>query len=188
MADFRESIPNETYSGAAETTDEDTFNSDVIQQISQIKGIAQDENMRIGFTCSTFDLLHPGHVIMLEDCKKQCDILVVGVQRDPTLDRPDSKNAPVQSLHERKLMVSSIQHVDYCIEYATENDLYNILVELNPDVRILGSDWKDKKYTGHNLSDIEIHWHDRSGHSYSTTNLRKRIYFAEREKYNTTKK
>lgn len=183
MANFREIIPNETYSGMANTANDDTFNLDTIQQIKQIRGIIQDEKLKIGFTCSTFDLLHPGHIIMLKDAKKQCDILVVGVQRDPTLDRPDSKNTPIQSLYERKMMISSIKHVDYCIEYATENDLYNILIELNPDIRILGSDWNGKKYTGYDLSNIKIHWHDRSGHSYSTTNLRKRIYCVEREKY-----
>ena len=182
MADFREIINKSAYSGAASTTDEDTFDEDTILQINQIKGNIQEENIKIGFACSSFDLLHVGHITMLEDAKKQCDILVIGVQHDPTLDRPDSKNAPIQSLYERKMMVSSIKHVDYCIEYTTENDLYNILVKLNPDVRILGTDWKGKKYTGHNLSDIQIYWHDRSSHAYSTTNLRKRIYHAEVEK------
>ena len=130
----------------------------------------------IGFTCSCFDILHCGHAIMLKDCKNHCDILVIGLQTDPTIDRK-SKNKPIQQYSERKIMISSIKYVDEIIKYATEKDLLNILIKLNPDVRIIGTDWKNKSFTGYEL-DINIHWHSRY-HNFSTSNLRKRIYDTE---------
>lgn len=138
-------------------------------------------NQRIGFTCSCFDLLHCGHALMLEDCKKQCDVLVIGLQTDPTIDRKN-KNKPVQTYEERKIMVSSIKYVDEIIEYDTEKQLYQILCYLNPDVRILGSDWQGKEYTGFELP-IQIYWHNRT-HNWSTSNLRERIYQAQYKKHN----
>ena len=135
---------------------------------------------RIGFTCSCFDLLHCGHALMLEDAKKFCDILIVGLQTDPTIDRKD-KNKPVQSYEERKIMISSIKYVDEVIEYSTENQLHEILSFLCPDVRILGTDWKGKEFTGHELP-IEIHWHNRN-HSWSTSYLRERVYKSQYDKY-----
>ena len=137
------------------------------------------DGKKIGFTCSCFDLLHTGHLIMLKDAKKQCDILVVGLQTDPTIDRPD-KNKPVQSFFERKTMIESIKYIDEVIDYATEKDLHTILTTLNPDVRIIGSDWENKLYTGHEL-DIPMHWHKRD-HDYSTSAFRMRIYEAESKK------
>lgn len=178
-SNYRRDISNEYYPKSIDTTQHDSFNDESIQMIQFIKELSKGQSKKIGFTCSTFDLLHPGHVIMLKDSKDQCDILVVGIQSDPTLDRPDIKNDPIQSFEERKIMLDSCRFVNYVIEYSTENDLYNILSQLKPDVRILGSDWEGKKYTGYDIEDIDIHWHDRSGHSYSTTNLRKRIYHAE---------
>lgn len=145
------------------------------------------KHQRVGFTASSFDLLHAGHYLMLEDAKKQCDVLVVALQSDPTLDESyrvqtggKNKNKPVQSFEERKIQIEGCKYVDHVIPYNTEADLLNILNELNPDVRILGSDWKGKEYTGHELN-IEIHWHNRD-HDYSTSNLRKRVYKAEHEK------
>ena len=135
---------------------------------------------RIGFTCSCFDLLHTGHLLMLKDAKTKCDVLIVGLQTDPTIDRPE-KNKPVQSFFERELMIKSLIYIDEVIVYSTENELYQLLLQLRPDVRIIGSDWKGKEYTGHNIEDIEIYWHQRK-HNYSTTNLRKRIWKAELEK------
>ena len=137
-------------------------------------------NKKIGFTCSCFDLLHTGHVIMLKDAKEQCDILIVGLQTDPTLDRPDTKNKPVQDFEERNIMINAIRYVDEVVKYSTETDLQLMLKTLAPDVRILGTDWKNKAYTGHEL-DIAIHWHTRN-HGWSTTNLRNRIYERELEK------
>jgi len=119
---------------------------------------------------------------MLKDAKMQCDILIVGLQTDPTIDRPN-KNRPIQSYEERKIMVDGIKYVDEIVEYATENDLLNILKILNPNVRILGTDWKGRPYTGYKLP-IKIHWHKRN-HNYSTSELRQRVY--EAEKFNSEK-
>jgi glycerol-3-phosphate cytidylyltransferase len=152
------------------------LSKNILEQIQAIKSL----NKKIGFTCSCFDLLHSGHVIMLNDAKSQCDILVVGLQTDPTIDRPLEKNKPVQDFEERKIMINGIKYVDYVIEYTTEAELYEILKELNPDVRIIGTDWQGKKYTGNDLP-IKIHWHVRN-HNYSTTDLRKRVYLAEKNK------
>lgn len=128
---------------------------------------------KTGFTCSAFDLIHPGHILMLKDCKRVCDYLIVGLQSDPTLDRPHSKNKPIQTLAERKIMIESIKYVDEVIIYNTEDDLIKLIETIKPDIRIIGSDWKGKSITGDNLN-IPIHWHDRN-HNHSTTNLRKRI-------------
>ncbi len=138
------------------------------------------QGKKIGFTCSCFDILHCGHCIMLEDAKKQCDILIIGLQTDPTIDRPE-KNKPIQDYNERLIMVKSIKYIDNIIKYTTEEELYNLLKALNPDVRIIGSDWKGKEYTGCKLP-IKMYWHERN-HNWSTSNLRKRIYLNEKNKY-----
>lgn len=149
--------------------------------LNQIKEIKKKyKNKKIGFTCSCFDLLHCGHCLMLNDCKTQCDILIIGLQTDPTLDRKD-KNKPVQEFEEREIMISSIKYVDEVIKYNTEEELFLLLKELNPDVRIIGTDWKGKKYTGHELP-ITMYWHNRN-HSWSTSNLRKRVYEKEMINY-----
>jgi len=131
-------------------------------------------NNIIGFTCSTFDLLHPGHILMLKDCKNHCDYLIVGLQIDPTIDRPNSKNKPIQTLEERFLMINSIKYVDEVRIYSTEKDLIKLIKNINPNIRIIGSDWKSSqdKITGFDL--VPIYFHSRN-HEYSTTNLRKRI-------------
>ena len=128
---------------------------------------------KIGFTCSCFDLLHTGHILMLKDAKEQCDYLVIGLQTDPTIDRPDVKHKPIQSLKERNIQLEAVKYIDKIIIYETENDLYKLLLDLNPDIRILGSDYKGKSFTGDDL-DITIYYHDRN-HNYSSTNLRKKI-------------
>ena len=126
-----------------------------------------------GFTCSCFDLLHAGHVKMLQDARNQCDYLIVGLQSDPTIDRPDTKNKPIQSLEERQIQLEAVRYVDEVFTYDTEEDLYKKLLDIKPDVRILGSDYINKSFTGDDL-DIKIYYHDRN-HNYSTTNLRKKI-------------
>ena len=93
---------------------------------------------KIGFTCSTFDLLHAGHVTMLEEAKHHCDYLIVGLQNDPTLDRPDSKNPPVQSIVERQIQLAAVKFIDEIIVYNTEQDLIDLLLTLPIDVRVLG--------------------------------------------------
>ena len=125
--------------------------------------------MKKGFTCSCFDLLHAGHILMLKDAKEQCDYLIVGLQTDPTIDRPE-KNKPIQSFEERKIQLEAVKYVDEIFTYETEEDLYKKLLEISPDIRILGSDYIDKPFTGDDL-DIPIYFHDRK-HNYSSTNLR----------------
>ena len=129
--------------------------------------------MKIGFTCSSFDLLHAGHMLMLKDCKTVCDRLVVGLQTDPTIDRPKSKNKPVQSLQERRIMIEGCKYVDEVWLYDTEEELLNHLTHTDYSIRILGSDWQGKKFTGCELN-IPVYFHKRD-HDWSTTNLRKRI-------------
>ena len=131
------------------------------------------ENKKIGFTCSCFDLLHAGHIIMLEDAKKQCDYLIVGLQSDPTIDRPDTKNKPIQTLEERKIQLKAIKYIDEIIIYNSEKELYELLQKLKPNVRILGSDYINQSFTGDDLN-IKIYYHQRT-HNYSSSNLRKRI-------------
>ena len=132
----------------------------------------------IGFTCSCFDLLHAGHIIMLKDAKKQCDHLIVGLQTDPTIDRP-KKNKPIQSFQERKIQLKAVKYIDEIIEYSTENELYNLLKKIKPNIRILGSDYINKSFTGDDLN-IKIYYHKRE-HNYSTTNLREKIYLKEKK-------
>ena len=134
-----------------------------------------------GFTCSCFDLLHAGHIIMLREAKQQCDYLIVGLQTDPTVDR-DDKNAPVQSLIDRYEQLNAVKYVDSIYIYQTEDDLYELLQRVNPDVRFIGTDWAGKEFTGHDLP-IKIRYTNRYGHS--TTELRNRICLAEMEKLAT---
>lgn len=141
--------------------------------------ISSPYSKKIGFTCGAFDILHTGHALMLKECKDHCDYLIVGVQTDPSIDRPN-KNKPVQNYEERVIMVKSIKWVDEVVEYTTEDDLYNLLNTLDIDVRIIGADWKDKKFTGWDLS-LPVEFNTRD-HGYSTSSLRERVYKAEFEK------
>lgn len=139
----------------------------------------------IGFTCGSFDLMHPGHVLMLKEAKSVCQHLIVGVQEDPSIDRPD-KNEPIQTYEERVEMVSSCKYVNEVILYKTEQDLYGLLKDIKPDIRIIGSDWRGKKFTGYDL-DIEVYYNSRE-HNYSSSDLRKRVHMAETQKVNNEKK
>jgi len=132
-----------------------------------------------GFTCGAFDLLHAGHVLMLEECKQHCDVLVVGVQSDPSHDRSD-KNKPIMSYEERIIIVSAIKWVDDVVLYDTEAELYDLLDTTRPDVRIVGSDWCGKEFTGHDLP-IRVVYNSRD-HGYSTSELRHRIFVEEKVK------
>ncbi len=125
-----------------------------------------------GFTCGTFDLLHAGHVIMLKEIRRQCDYLIVGLQTDPTIDRKD-KHKPIETIEERMIRLQGCKYIDKIIVYDTELDLYNILKELNPDVRFLGVDWKDKEFTGKDLPILVIY--NSRNHNYSSSNLINRI-------------
>ena len=128
--------------------------------------------MKRGFTCGTMDLLHAGHLLMLKECKDQCDFLVVGLQTDPTLDRPE-KNKPIETVAERMIRLQGCRYVDEILVYDTEADLINLLKELKPDVRFLGEDWRGKHFTGDDLP-IKVIFNSRN-HSCSSSNLRKRI-------------
>ena len=131
----------------------------------------------VGFTCSTFDLLHAGHILMLAEAKSVCDYLIVGLQLDPSIDRPDTKNAPVQSIVERFTQLSAVKYVDEIIVYQTEKDLEDLLMFLPITIRIIGEEYADKNFTGKSICDqrnIKIYYNQRR-HSFSTTELRNRV-------------
>ena len=138
----------------------------------------------IGFTCSTFDLLHAGHILMLAECKTICDHLIVGVQSDPTIDRPNTKNKPVQSIVERFVQLSAVKFVDEIIVYDTEKDLEDLLMFLPISVRIIGEEYKDKEFTGKQICEergIKI-WYNSRSHRFSSSELRNRTYLSELKK------
>ena len=132
--------------------------------------------MKVGFTCSTFDLLHAGHVQMLREAKEQCDYLLVGLQMDPSVDR-EEKNAPVQNIVERYKQLKAVKYVDEIIPYGTEQDLKDILTMYNIHVRVLGVEYKDKDFTGKEIClqrGVDFYFNKRD-HRFSTSDLRKRV-------------
>ena len=132
--------------------------------------------MKVGFTCSTFDLLHAGHVMMLREAKTVCDYLIVGLQTDPTIDRPE-KNKPVQTLVERYVQLQAIEYVDEIVPYQTEQDLEDILNMFPINIRILGEEYKDGKFTGRAICakrGIELYYNKRD-HRFSSSDLRNRV-------------
>ena len=142
----------------------------------------------IGFTCSTFDLLHAGHITMLEEAKHHCDYLIVGLQNDPTIDRPE-KNAPIQSIVERQIQLAAVKFIDEIIVYNTEQDLMDLLLTLPIKVRVLGDEYKAKDFTGKDIAKqrgIKIIYNGRD-HSFSSSSLRKRVVWGESDFVNKTK-
>ncbi|MFT6930852.1 MAG: glycerol-3-phosphate cytidylyltransferase [Sediminicola sp.] len=140
---------------------------------------------RIGLTCSTFDLFHAGHVKMLEDAKKQCDYLIVALQVDPTLDRPE-KNKPVQNVVERYIQVSACVHVDEVVPYVSEQDLEDIFASFDLDVRIIGVEYANKPFTAKKMCEvrnIDIYYNKRD-HRFSSSGLRQHTYNVEKLKNN----
>lgn len=138
---------------------------------------------RVGITFSAFDLLHAGHIKMLEEAKRQCDYLIVGLQTDPTLDRPE-KNKPVQSVVERYIQLKGCKFVDEIVPYATEKDLEDILKSFKIDVRIVGDEYKEKDYTGRKYCEgkgIELYYNSRD-HRFSSSGLRQEIANKEKNK------
>jgi len=129
--------------------------------------------MKIGFLAGAFDVIHPGYIRMFKDAKTVCDYLIVGLHEDPSKERPNTKIKPVHTSDEREEILLSIRYIDQVIRYETEQDLLLILENTKIDVRILGSDYKDKDYTGKEF-DIEVHFHNRD-HNYSTTKLKQKI-------------
>ena len=128
--------------------------------------------MKIGITAIAFDLLHAGHILMLKEAKSVCDHLIVALQINPTLDRPD-KNKPIQSFYERWTQFSSVNYVDEIIPYETERELMTILQNNNINIRIIGDEYRNKVFTGCNL-EMEYFFNKRT-HKYSSTELRKRL-------------
>ena len=152
----------------------------IFNKVKQLKA----EGKKIGITFSTFDLFHAGHIAMLSEAKNHCDYLIVGLQTDPTIDRPDSKNPPVQSILERQIQVSACRFVDEIVVYQTEKDLQDILLTLPIDVRILGVEYADKDFTGKDICfdrGIELVFNSRD-HSFSSSNLRERVWQDENAK------
>jgi len=150
---------------------------------NKIKQLKQD-GLKVGVVFSSFDLFHAGHVAMLAEAKNHCDYLIAALQTDPTLDRPDTKNPPVQSIVERQIQLAATRYVDEIVVYQTEKDLEDILLTLPIDVRILGVEYKDKEFTGKEICakrNIELIFNGRD-HSFSSSSLRKRVVELERKK------
>lgn len=142
--------------------------------------------MKIGITFSAFDLLHAGHIKMLEDAKRECDYLICGLQTDPTIDRPE-KNQPIQSVVERYIQLKGCKYVDEIVPYATEQDLEDVLQSFKIDVRIIGDEYADKNFTGRAYCEekgIELFYNKRE-HRFSSSGLRKEV--AEKESVKTNK-
>ena len=133
-------------------------------------------NKVIGFTASTFDLLHSGHITMLREAKENCDYLICGLQIDPSLDRND-KNSPVQTVVERYVQLSAVKYVDEIIVYQTERDLEDILEMFHIDIRVLGEEYREKDFTGKDICKkrgIQLHF-NRRDHRFSSSSLRKLV-------------
>lgn len=154
----------------------------IFNKIKELK----KEGKKIGITFSTFDLgPHAGHIAMLSEAKNHCDYLIAALQTDPTIDRPDTKNKPIQTIVERQIQLAATRYVDEIVVYQTEKDLEDLLLILPVDVRILGVEYQNKEFTGKDICkkrNIELVFNSRD-HSFSSSNLRKRV--AENEKAKT---
>jgi glycerol-3-phosphate cytidylyltransferase len=153
----------------------------IFNKIKELK----EQGKKIGITFSTFDMgPHAGHISMLSEAKNHCDYLIAGLQTDPTIDRPDTKNKPVQSIVERQIQLAACRFVDEIVVYQTEQDLIDLLLILPVDVRILGVEYENKDFTGKKECwdrEIELVFNGRD-HSFSSSSLRKRVAAAEAEK------
>ena len=152
----------------------------IFNKIRQLK----EEGKKIGITFSTFDLLHAGHIAMLSEAKNHCDYLICGLQTDPTIDRPDTKNKPVQSIVERQIQLSACRYVDEVVVYSTEQDLRDLILILPINVRILGVEYENKDFSGREECfdrNIELVFNGRD-HSFSSSSLRKRVAESENQK------
>lgn len=152
----------------------------IFNKIKELKA----EGKKIGITFSTFDMLHAGHVAMLSEAKNHCDYLIAGLQTDPTIDRPDTKNHPIQSIVERQIQLAACRYVDEVVVYQTEQDLVDLLLILPLDVRVLGVEYQHEEFTGKwecQSRGIELVFNGRD-HSFSSSSLRKRVAHAETTK------
>jgi glycerol-3-phosphate cytidylyltransferase len=141
----------------------------------------KEQGKIIGITFSTFDLMHSGHIAMLAEAKNHCDYLIAGLQTDPTIDRPDTKNKPVQSIVERQIQLAACRYVDEVVVYQTEQDLVDLLLILPIDVRVLGVEYENKPFTGEQEGHVRgiQHIFNRRDHSFSSSGLRSRVVAAE---------
>jgi glycerol-3-phosphate cytidylyltransferase len=149
----------------------------IFNKVKELK----EEGKTIGITFSQFDLFHAGHVAMLAEAKNHCDYLIAGLQTDASIDRPESKNPPVQSIVERQIQLASCRYVDEVVVYTTEQDLVDLLLILPVDVRILGDEYQFAEFTGKHeglAKGIELVFNSRH-HSFSSSSLRKRTVQAE---------
>lgn len=152
----------------------------IFNHIKQLK----QQGKRIGITFSTFDMLHAGHIAMLSEAKNHCDYLIAGLQTDPTIDRPDTKNQPVQSIVERQIQLAACRYVDEVVVYSTEQDLCDLLLILPVDVRILGVEYEHTDFSGRAecvQRNIGLVFNSRD-HSFSSSSLRKRVAWAESQR------
>ena len=152
----------------------------IFNKIKELKA----QGKKVGITFSTFDMLHAGHIAMLSEAKNHCDYLIAGLQTDPTIDRPDSKNPPVQSIVERQIQLAACRYVDEVVVYSTEQDLCDLLLILPVDVRILGEEYQHTNFSGQDecfRRNIEIIFNKRD-HSFSSSSLRKRVAWSESQR------
>ena len=157
----------------------------IFNHIKQLKA----EGKKIGIVFSAFDLLHAGHIAMLSEAKNHCDYLIAGLQTDPTIDRPDTKNHPVQSIVERQIQLAACRYVDEVVVYQTEEDLVDLLLILPIDVRILGVEYQGMEFSGRDecvTRGIDLIYNGRD-HSFSSSSLRRRVARAEVERGLTQK-
>jgi glycerol-3-phosphate cytidylyltransferase len=149
----------------------------IFNKVRQLK----EEGKKIGITFSQFDMLHAGHIAMLAEAKNHCDYLIAGLQTDASIDRPDSKNPPVQSIVERQIQLAACRYVDEVVVYTTEQDLVDLLLILPVDMRILGDEYQHREFSGREecaLKGIELIFNGRH-HSFSSSSLRRRVVEAE---------
>lgn len=157
----------------------------IFNKVRQLK----EQGKVIGITFSAFDMLHAGHVAMLAEAKNHCDYLICGLQTDPTIDRPETKNAPIQSIVERQIQLAACRYVDEIVVYQTEQDLVDLLLILPLDVRILGIEYEHTEYSGKHegmMRGIKPIFNGRD-HSFSSSSLRRRVVEAESLKVLTNK-
>jgi glycerol-3-phosphate cytidylyltransferase len=141
--------------------------------LSLIEQLRRDKKL-IGFTSSAFDLFHAGHAVMLAGAREQCDFLIVGLLVDPTYDRPNIKNVPVQTVFERWILCQACEYIDMVIPFQTEKDLVDMLTIIKPNKRFVGEEYRGTQHTGWDIPGIEIVYNERS-HSFSSTELRERV-------------
>jgi glycerol-3-phosphate cytidylyltransferase len=156
----------------------------IFNKIKELKA----DGKKIGITFSTFDMLHAGHIAMLSEAKNHCDYLIAGLQTDPTIDRPDTKNKPIQSIVERQIQLAACRYVDEVVVYQTEQDLIDLLLILPLNVRVLGVEYEHEEFTGKHecvVRNIELVF-NRRDHSFSSSSLRKRVVAAENKKRSST--